>query len=65
MPDGMKHSRTEPTMRVSEAIQSDGESGVFACDTLNHAPHTPENLVDLEKVDSERRAELQDPNRAF
>ena len=52
-------------MRVSEAIQSDGESGVFACDTLNHAPHTPENLVDLEKVDSERRAELQDPNRAF
>ena len=63
MPDGMKHSRTEPTIRVSEAIRSDGESGASAGDTLNHAPHTPENLVHLEKAVSERRAEPYDRNR--
>ena len=63
MPDGMKHSRIEPTTRVSEAIRSDGKSGVSAGDTLRHAPPTPENQVHLEKAVSERRAEPYDRNR--
>ncbi|HCH56478.1 MAG TPA: hypothetical protein DEV64_05250 [Rhodospirillaceae bacterium] len=63
MPDGMNYRRSEPTIRVSEAIRSDGESGASAGDTLHHAPPTPENLVHLEKAVSERRAEPHDRNR--
>ena len=63
MSDGMKHSRiepTKPTIRVSESIRSDGETGASAGDTLRHAPPTPKNLVHLEKAVSERRAEPYD-----
>ena len=60
MPDGMKHSRTEPLPRVSDAIQSDSRSGVSGEHSVTNAPLTPENHANLEKVVSERFAEPQD-----
>ncbi|MGB0631502.1 MAG: ATP-binding protein [Alphaproteobacteria bacterium] len=60
MPDGMKHSRTDPLPRSSDDIQSDDVSGVSDGIALPNAPPTPEIHAHLEKAVSERFGNPQD-----
>jgi len=60
MPDGMKHSRTEPLARESDSMRSDDAAGVSGDSPIPNAPLTPENQAHLEKAVSERFADPQD-----
>ena len=57
MPDGMKHSRTEPLLRDSDTPQSGSASGGHA---VRKAPPTPDNHAQLEKAVSDRFTDPQD-----